>query len=249
MKIKTTAMTAALAVALGTTLPVPTVRAQIPVTDVASIVQRAIEAAMKLAKMVAQLEQLKAQLNQAKDTYESMTGQRGMRWLMMGQDYSRLPTDWSETVNMLDPQGGGYGSYRIKYLAGQILENMNEIDPSVFEDVDSVYSKLALEDARQAATAKALQATQYDDVSARFRELKDLIREISSAEDQKAILDLQARITAQQAMLRNEALKMRALAQLRKTQNSLQKAKRQQAWLEDAHADPAPLTPVRFGGW
>lgn len=244
MNIKTTALTAALAVVLGTTMHVPVARAQIPVTDVASIVQRAIEAAAKIAKLVAQLEQMKAQLEQAKATYDNMTGDRGMRWLMSSENYRRLPTDWKDTINMIDNQGG---SYRIRHLAKDILENMNDIDPSLFEDVDNAYGKLAGKEAKQAATYQAQQATQFDDVAQRFNTLKQLIDKISTAEDQKAILELNARITAQQAMLQNEVLKMRALAQVRASQKDLQEAQRQQAFVKESRLPAAQLTPIQWG--
>ena len=246
MNFKTTALTACLAVLLGTTVQVPIARAQIPVTDVASIVQRAIEAAAKIAKLVAQLEQMKAQLDQAKEAYDSISGQRGKEWLLGNMDYRRLPDDWETTINMLD----GRHNYRgIGSLARNILENMNEIDPSIFQDVDNVYGKLAGDQAQQAATYQAQQAKQFDDVARRFGQLKVLIRDIGNSEDQKAILELNARITAQQAMLQNELLKMGALKQLRSAQKDLQTAKHQQAFLNDSHAEAAPLSPVQFQGW
>ena len=55
---------------------------------------------------------------------------------------------------------------------------------------------------------QALEAT-----SERFEALQDLINAIPGAEDQKAVLELQARIGAEQAMLQNEHTKLMVLYQ------------------------------------
>ena len=60
----------------------------------------------------------------------------------------------------------------------------------------------------QATSRQALEAT-----SERFEALQDLINAIPGAEDQKAVLDLQARIGAEQAMLQNEHTKLMVLYQ------------------------------------
>jgi len=47
--------------------------------------------------------------------------------------------------------------------------------------------------------------------SGRFESLQELIDAIATADDQKAILDLQARIAAEQGMLQNEQTKLDVL--------------------------------------
>jgi type IV secretion system protein VirB5 len=59
----------------------------------------------------------------------------------------------------------------------------------------------------QALARRALVAT-----SERFRSLQELIDAIGRADDQKAILDLQARIGAEATMLANEQTKLQVLA-------------------------------------
>jgi type IV secretion system protein VirB5 len=61
----------------------------------------------------------------------------------------------------------------------------------------------------QMMTRQALART-----SSRFAALQQLIDAISGASDQKAILDLQARIQAEQGMLQNESTKLQVLYQL-----------------------------------
>lgn len=242
MSAKATVLAAALSIALAA----PAAQAQIPVTDVASITQRAMESAQQLAQLVNQLEQMKAQLEQARAQYEAMTGSRGMGSLLSGQNYQRIPTNWKETLNMINGSDGRYGN--ISSMANQVLHTMNGIDPNVFAEVDSSYGQLSGESANQAATYQALQGTEYNDTAARFDELKQLIAKIDQAPDEKAILDLNARIGAQQVMLQNEQLKMQALAQLRESQKDLQAAKAQQAWIQNSHSHApslgAPVTSL-----
>lgn len=225
MKIKVTVLAAALGVAMA----MPAAQAQIPVTDVASITQRAMESAQQLTQLLNQLEQMKAQLqtmrsqlDQAKEAYKSMTGSRGMGQLLGNQNYERIPTNWQQTLDITN----GTGQYEnISALANKILKTMGGIDPGVFSSVDQAYGQLAGDQARQAASYQAVQGTEYDDVAKRFGDLKQLIGKIDQAPDQKAILDLNARIGAQQVMLQNEQLKMLALAQLHEAQQDAERVR------------------------
>lgn len=240
-------MSAALAAAISVAVGMPMAQAQIPVTDVANLAQSIEAQIAEVGKMVEQIAQLKAQLEQAKSmvkngkqTLESMTGTRGMAQLLSNQDYKRIPTNWEDTLNAMS--GGGSGA--IQAQAQKILKTMNGIDPSVFTKVDGAYGKLYGDQADSAATYQALQGKEYDDTSARFKDLKKLITKIGAAQDQKAILNLNARIGAQQVMLQNELLKMQALAQVRQAQKDMQKARARQAFINDAHAGAAPLPPI-----
>jgi type IV secretion system protein VirB5 len=65
----------------------------------------------------------------------------------------------------------------------------------------------------QSTSRQALEVT-----SERFDSLQGLIAAIPSARDQKAILDLQARISAEQVMLQNEQTKLLVLHQAAEAQ-------------------------------
>ena len=81
--------------------------------------------------------------------------------------------------------------------------------------------------ARQlSAMQQALSHQALANASDRFASIQSLIAAISTAADQKAILDLQARITAELGMLQNEQTKMQVLYQATQAQES---ANRQQA--------------------
>jgi type IV secretion system protein VirB5 len=57
--------------------------------------------------------------------------------------------------------------------------------------------------------------------SSRFASIQSLVAAISTAGDQKAILDLQARISAELGMLQNEQTKMQVLFQATQAQESV----------------------------
>ena len=61
----------------------------------------------------------------------------------------------------------------------------------------------------------------YANASARFSSIQSLISAIGSAGDQKAILDLQARISAELGMLQNEQTKLQVLYQATRAQESV----------------------------
>jgi type IV secretion system protein VirB5 len=66
----------------------------------------------------------------------------------------------------------------------------------------------------------------YATASARFASLQTLITAIGNASDQKAALDLQARIQAEQGLLQNDATKLQLLYQAAQAEEW---ARRQQA--------------------
>lgn len=188
-------------------------RAQMAVVDVAAI-----------AKLVEQLETARSHLEQAQLQYESMTGARGMEELLAGTVRNYLPPDWQALAQLLDGLVGDYSA-----LAGQLaaLISANAVlTPEQLAHL-SDQERGQLEAARrsaallQATSRQALEAT-----SERFEALQELINAIPAAEDQKAVLELQARIGAEQAMLQNEHTKLMMLFQAVQAEEA---ARRQQA--------------------
>jgi type IV secretion system protein VirB5 len=77
----------------------------------------------------------------------------------------------------------------------------------------------------QATTEQALGT-----ISGRFATIQQLIGAIGGARDQKAILDLQARIAAEQGMLANDQSKLQTVYQVAQAQQwALQQRSREQA--------------------
>jgi len=185
----------------------PAAQAQWAVVDVGAIAQLV----QQVNTMRQQLETTRDQLQQARQTLDSMRGGRGMEQLLAGTVRNYLPPEWQELAAVLEQSSTSYGA-----LASELqrLISVNAILTPQQIAALSPADRLQLEAARrsaamlQALTREALSAT-----SRRFGSIQQLIDAIPRASDQKAILDLQARIQAEQGMLQNESTKLGVLYQ------------------------------------
>jgi type IV secretion system protein VirB5 len=182
-----------------------TAHAQWAVIDVGAITQLVQEVTV----LEQQLSTAQQELQQAQSSYQAMTGDRGMENLLSGINRNYLPTDWSQLQQVLSGSSSGYGALASSVqglvngdavLSGSQLAAFSPIERA---DVISDREHAAL---LQAVTRDALSTT-----SQRFAELQQLIAAIPTATDEKAILDLQARIGIEQAMIQNEAIKLQVL--------------------------------------
>ena len=58
----------------------------------------------------------------------------------------------------------------------------------------------------------------YDTASRRIDQLEELRRQISASKDAKEVLDLSARLQAEQALLQNDVLRLQGLAMIQRAQ-------------------------------
>lgn len=179
--------------------------AQWAVIDVGAITQ--------LVKEVTVLEQQLAtaqqELGQAQSTYQSITGDRGMENLLTGLNRNYLPTDWSQLQQVLQGSSSTYGS-----LASSVQGLVNGdavLSGPQLSALSPVERADVIADREHAALLQAVTRDALSTASARFGELQQLIAAIPTATDEKGILDLQARIEAEQAMIANEAIKLQVL--------------------------------------
>ena len=189
-----------LPVALGLLLvTAPAAHAQFAVIDVAS-----------LSQLVSDAQMLQQQLTQAQTEYQSITGARGMGQLLAGTPRNYLPPDWP-TLQATLQGSGGY--------------------PQLAADLQGATSAAAVLSAQQLATLSPaasaqlqarrqtvalLQSLSHESLansSRRFNAVQQLIDAIAQAPDQKAILELQARVDGEQGMLQNEQTKQQVLYQ------------------------------------
>lgn len=187
-------------------------QAQFAVIDVASIVQ--------LVQEVQQLEQqvatARSQLLQAQSEYAAITGNRGMQNLLSGTLRNYLPTDWTQLSQVMS---GSSASFPALASSVTSLINSNAILSASQVASLSPSEQAQLAAARQnPALLAAMSQTALANSSSRFAELQTLIGAIGTASDQKASLDLTARITAEQGMLQNEATKIQILYQVAQSQ-------------------------------
>jgi type IV secretion system protein VirB5 len=175
------------------------------VIDVASLTQ--------LISQVNTLEQqvatARSQLSQAQTEFQSITGTRGMQQLLSGTTRNYLPGSWA-TLRAAS-SGGGYppltSAVRTALQADAVLSagQLAALSPGASAQLQAGRQSAALQ---QGVSHAALANT-----SSRFAALQQLIDAIGSAGDQKAILDLQARIAAEAGMLQNEHIKLQVLYQ------------------------------------
>jgi type IV secretion system protein VirB5 len=180
------------------------------VASVAQLVQQSQTLAQQLASAHAQLLQLQAQ-------YQSMTGNRGMQSLLEGTVRNYLPTQWPQISAMLSGGAGGYDVLSLDYQgslrANAVLSSQQLAALPTAERAQITAGRQSV------ALLQALAQDALGNSSGRFASLQQLINAIPAATDQKGILDLQARISAEQGMLQNEQTKLQVLFQAAVGQN------------------------------
>jgi type IV secretion system protein VirB5 len=185
----------------------PAAQAQFAVIDVASLTQ--------LMSQVRTLEQqvatARTQLTQAQAEYQSITGARSMEQLLNGTVRNYLPQNWATLQSALQGGGGAYPALAADLSRALRVESvlstgqLAALSPGASAQLQAGRQSAAL---LQSLTHEALVNS-----SSRFAALQQLIDAIARAGDQKAILDLQARISAEAGMLQNEHTKLQVLYQ------------------------------------
>jgi type IV secretion system protein VirB5 len=186
--------------------------AQFAVIDVASLAQLIQE----YETLQQQLSTAENQLNQARSAYAAITGNRGMQLLLSGTQRNYLPTNWSQLSQVMSGRSGSYPA-----LAGNVssLVSTNAVLTPAQVAAMSPTQQAQLAAARQnPALLQATARTSLSNSSDRFASLQQLISAIGTAADEKASLDLNARIAGEQGMLQNESTKMQVLYQVAQSQ-------------------------------
>ncbi|MDF3918663.1 type IV secretion system protein [Salinicola salarius] len=171
----------ALAATIG--LSQPAMAGGIPVIDVSSLTQQILQ----VQHMLNQIEQLKSQLETANKELDSMSGVRGLG--------NVIDSAYDTAVNV-DPN---------QVLSDAGIRGANEHGLS--GDVADLYAS----GNQNTATWLGQSQKSLEQAQERFSELTGLVAEINNSPDQKDVLDLQARIGAEQVMLQNEMAKLSML--------------------------------------
>jgi type IV secretion system protein VirB5 len=180
--------------------------AQFAVIDVASIAQLT----QQVQTLAQQLQTAQAQLAQAQSQYQAMTGNRGMQTLLSGTVRNYLPTQWSQLTGVV--QGSGAFGALAADVQGNVAANSVLTAQQLMALSTEERAQIA-SSRNMAALLQGLSQIELANVSGRFTSIQQLIDAIPSAVDQKAVLDLQARINAEQGMLQNEQTKLQVLYQ------------------------------------
>lgn len=189
-------------------------RAGIPVIDVSALAQLM----QQVTYWSQQIQHMVTQVNQLRATHEAMTGQRGLGALLPITAAARnyLP---EELGPVLDAAGAAAGAYA--GLSGQVqaIVQANAILGGAALGELTTEQRALIDDARRsAASLQGLSRTAYGRTSQRFAQLQQLLAAIAVTGDQKAILELSARIQSEQTMLQNEQTKLTTLYQVAQSQ-------------------------------
>ncbi|EGB1240690.1 conjugal transfer protein [Salmonella enterica] len=156
-----------------------------------------------MAKYIEQIKQLENQFKQQVKQYESMTSARGLANVINSQ----YDTDALSGIN-----------------TDSILRNSGINSASDFklpQDVADLYDTAA----KNAATYAGQASRSLDQAQSRFTELSGLVRRVNTASDPKEVMDLNARIGAEQAFLQNEVGKLQILQQTAQANDALYQQK------------------------
>lgn len=182
--------------------------AQFAVIDVASLAQLIQE----YETLQQQLSTAQNQLDQARSEYAAITGGRGMQSLLSGVVRNYLPGSYSQLTQVMSGSSATFPS-----LASDVksLISTNAVLAPAQVAALSPTQQAELASARQTtALLSAMSRSALANSSDRFASLQQLIAAIGTAQDQKASLDLSARIAAEQGMLQNETTKLQVLYQV-----------------------------------
>ena len=198
--------------------------AGIPVIDGANLansIQQVIAWGKQYQQMVQQIQQLQTQITQAKQTFDSLNGVRGMADLVNNPALrTYLPQDWNTALQVISTPGsyaGLSGSVNAIRDASKLLDvAASNLSPT--SDAGRAFQASQ----NQAATNRAMGEAGYKAASDRIANIQTLLDKVNAAPDQKDILDLQARIQAEQAMVQNENVKLAVMMQLQQAQRDIQ---------------------------
>jgi type IV secretion system protein VirB5 len=192
---------------------IPIARAQWAVVDAPAIVQLIQE----VQTTAQQLATAKDQLLQAKQALQTMTGDRGMEQLLSGTIRNYLPSNWAQVTSVAQGSGG----FAALSTDMQSVAAANAVlSPQRLATLPTSGQQLIQGQRQWSAMQQALSHQALSSASNRFASIQNLISAISTAADQKGILDLQARISAELGMLQNEQIKVQILNQSTQAQES-----------------------------
>ncbi|WP_421418128.1 P-type DNA transfer protein VirB5 [Agrobacterium tumefaciens] len=194
----------------------------IPVNDQAAIAKQ-IES---IAQLKSQLDALNEQIGQARQLYGSLNKLTDMADVaeVLNDPAIRkaLPFDFAAIEGLLKGNGTGvFGDSASRFLEG---------NSTYRTDADDFYaqelSRLQNKNAGQMSLGEQI----YDAATKRIDGIDQLRGKISTAGDAKEIVDLQARLQAEQAFLQTDVLRMEGLRMVQQAQNQVDEQRKAEDW-------------------
>jgi len=217
----------------------PAARAQWAVIDVPAIAQLIQE----VQTMQQQLAIARNELQSTQQALQAMTGDRGMAGLLAGTSRNYLPANWTQLTGAL--QGRGAGAYAGLSTDVQSAMTANAVlSPQRLVTLSPADQQQIQASRQWSAMQQALAHEALANASSRFASIQSLITAISTATDQKAILELQARISAELGMLQNEQTKNQVLYQATQAQESVMRQQAMERVMEEQGSFASRFQPV-----
>lgn len=199
----------------------------VPVFDAGAIAKHVEQ----IGKLTEQIKTMQAQLTQAKQLYESfnkLTDVNDIASLLSSSEFRKyLPKEFGEIEKLVSGGGGSLASVVDRYLDQNRAYQGGDANSFYRTELDRI--------ARQTGAKHSIGQSVYDTASKRIDGLEELRRKITASKDAKDVLDLSARIQAEQALLQNEVLRMQGLAMVQQARGEMdgQRAKERRRQLVD----------------
>ena len=199
----------------------------VPVFDAGAIAKHVEQ----IGKLTEQIKTMQAQLTQAKQLYESfnkLTDVNDVASLLGSDEFRKhLPKEFGEIEKIVSGGGGSLASVVDRYLDQNRAYQGGDANSFYRTELDRI--------ARQTGAKHSIGQSVYDTASKRIDGLEELRRKITASKDAKDVLDLSARIQAEQALLQNEVLRMQGLAMVQQARGEMdgQRAKERRRQLVD----------------
>jgi type IV secretion system protein VirB5 len=208
----------------GAVTPAHAAMAVIDVSAIRQLVQQ-------VSTLREQLANAREQLRQSQQSYAAMTGTRGMERLAGGVPRNYLPPDWAALAEVLSETSTSYGALSRELVA---LEQANAVLGTGDLAALTPEAQARVEEGRRAsALSQVLAREALATTSRRFTTVQSLLDAIGTAQDPKAVMDLSARIQAEQAMLANEQTKLTSLFQALEAERAVQSQQARERLVRD----------------
>ncbi|MGJ0531859.1 MAG: P-type DNA transfer protein VirB5 [Methylocystis sp.] len=217
MNLTRPGISAAIMAALLSTLPA-TAQVVFDPSVFARQLDQLIEMKKQVDTLTSQLQVARDQLSEAKRLYDSvnkLTNANDIGALLNTPQFRKvLPQQFSEIEKLVDGQGSGS-------FASAIDSYLTQNRAYAGKSANSYYQSELDRIARETGAKHSLGQAVYDTASQRIDALEELRRRVSSASDAKEVLDLSARLQAEQALLQNDVLRMQGLAMIQQARGDM----------------------------
>jgi type IV secretion system protein VirB5 len=217
--------------------------AQLAVMDVALLTSQQSYNAESIAQALEQLAQLQSQLTQMEREYESLTGTRNLGTILNNpQLRNYLPENWQTVYD--DVRRGGYSGLSD---SAKSIYNQNTLYDSCQFHTQVEEKKVCEARAVKAAQDKAFSVEAFEKSKQRLTQIENLMQEINTTRDPKAIAELQARLSAEQSAITNEQTKLQLFQMSSQIEDQLQQQRNHEiAMREAAKTGTLNIQPMSF---